>query len=149
MVVYTGVYAVNATAAAATPQTATGGVRNRGDTCRTARENGSPPSRAKANAIRDADVTVASPHRYCATTAPGNSAVASHPGTTAVRVWANAFSPSAAASAGSGIASTTAHNTTHPATPDTSTDRTIPRGTAAAAFTVSSAAWAEASNPVI
>ncbi len=133
IVVYTFVYAVNATAAAATPHTATGGVWNRGDTQRTAAWNGIPPSRANANAIRDADVTVASPHRYCATTAAANSAVASQPGTTAVSVCANAFSPSAAASSGFGIASTTAQSITHPATPDTSTDRTMPRGTASAA----------------
>ncbi len=37
----------------------------------------------------------------------------------------------------------------HPASPETSTDRTIPRGTLAEAPTVSSAACAEASNPVI
>src|SRR5438477_12322069 len=121
MVVYTGVYAVNATAAAATPQTATGGVRNRGDTHRTACENGSPPSRANANAIRDADVTVASPHRYWATTAPPHSPRASGRGTAPNRVAKNVPSPASAAVCGSGIASTTAHSITHPNTPDTST----------------------------
>ena len=45
----------------------------RGQTHRTARENGRPPSRAKAKAIRDAEVTVASPQRYCATTIPTTS----------------------------------------------------------------------------
>ena len=47
------------------------------------------------------------------------------------------------------MASTAAESITHPASPDTHTDRTIPRGTASAAPTVSSAAWAEASNPVM
>ncbi len=36
-----------------------------------------------------------------------------------------------------------------PAMPETSTERTIPRGTLSAAPMVSSAAWAEASKPVI
>src|SRR5262245_35138414 len=144
-----GVYAVNKTAAADTPQIATGGVRNRGETCRTARENGSPPSRANANAIRDAEVTVASPQRYCATTAPPHSTRASVLGTAPNRAWKNAFSPAAAVPSGSRIASTTAHSITHPNTPDTSTDRTMPRGTFTAAPTVSSDAWAEASKPVM
>src|SRR5205807_2247767 len=93
MVEYTGVYAVNRTEGRATPQIATGGVRNRGETRRTAAENGSPPSRAKANAIREAEVTVASPHRYCATTAPPHRAKASGRGTAPNRVWKKAFSP--------------------------------------------------------
>ena len=49
-----------------------------GDTCRSSREAGRPPSRAKANAIREAEVTVARPHRYWASTAmPRSSSVAS------------------------------------------------------------------------
>ena len=36
-----------------------------------------------------------------------------------------------------------------PAIPEIKTDRTIPRGTISLAPTVSSEAWAEASNPVI
>src|SRR4029078_6294850 len=47
------------------------------------------------------------------------------------------------------IASTTAHNITQPNSPETQTDRTIPRGTLRAAPAVSSATWAEASKPVI
>jgi hypothetical protein len=47
------------------------------------------------------------------------------------------------------MASTTAASMTHPATPEISTDRTMPRGTLRDAPTVSSAACAEASNPVI
>ena len=47
------------------------------------------------------------------------------------------------------MASTTAHNISHPARPETATACTIPRGTVTAAPTVSSAALAEASKPVI
>ena len=61
----------------------------------------------------------------------------------------NAPSPCAAASARLGAASTTAPSRTQPATPETRTERTMPRGTLAEAPTVSSAAWAEASKPVI
>src|SRR5262245_4604783 len=149
MVEYTGVYTVNRTEATATPQIATAGLRNRGETCRTAAENGSPPSRAKAKAIRDAEVTVARPQRYWAITAPPHSPSASVVGTAPNSAAKNAPSPWAAVSAGSRIASTTADSITHPNTPDTSTERTIPRGTFSLARTVSSEAWAEASNPVI
>src|SRR5438270_13843199 len=99
MVEYTGVYAAKATAAADTPQTATGGVRNRGDTCRTRRDAGSPPSRANANAIRDADVTVASPHRYWATTAPPHRTSTIPRGNAWPSAVTNAPSPAAATAA--------------------------------------------------
>ena len=39
------------------------GVFHRGDTRRSAREAGSPPSRANAYIMRDVDVMQASPHR--------------------------------------------------------------------------------------
>src|SRR5262245_4148468 len=89
MVEYTGEYTLNSTAAIATPQMATGGVRYFGETCRTHRDAGRPPSRANANAIRDAEVTVANPHRYCATTMPAKSPKASHCGSTSVSVKTN------------------------------------------------------------
>src|SRR5947208_12648996 len=112
MVEYTGEYTVNRTAAADTPQTAAGGERNRGDTCRTSRDAGSPPSRANANAIRDAEVTVASPHRYWATTAPPHRSSIGPRGTACSRARANAPSPAVATAAGSRIASTTAESIT-------------------------------------
>src|SRR4029079_9234349 len=70
-------------------------------------------------------------------------------GTTANRVLGNADPPAAAVAAGSGVASTMAASMAMPKTPDTATERTIPRGTATAAWTVSSDTWADASNPVI
>src|SRR5262249_21084149 len=99
--------------------------------------------------MREAEVTVASPHRYCATTAPSHRSRPRDRGSALSRTWKNAPSPAAAVSAGSWIASTTAQSITHPNTPETSTDRTIPRGTFSAALTVSSEVWAEASKPVI
>src|SRR4051794_873974 len=98
--------------------------------------------------MRDADVTVANPHRYWATAMAANNASASPSGSTDVTAWPKAFSPSLATASGSGMASTTATSITQPATPDTSTERTMPRGTLWAAPTVSSEAWAEASKPV-
>jgi len=47
------------------------------------------------------------------------------------------------------MATTTAHSITQPAAPETATACTIPRGTRTAAFTVSSAVFADASKPVI
>jgi hypothetical protein len=63
-------------------------------------------------------------------------------------IQAKAFFPWAAAEFMDGIANTTDESITQPNIPDTSTDRTIPRGTCCAAPTVSSAVWAEASKPV-
>jgi hypothetical protein len=82
MVEYTGVYNVNKNAATQTAQIDQGGVRQVGDTQRRCCESGRPPSRAKAKAIRDADVTVASPHKYCAITMPTNNADVTAEGTT-------------------------------------------------------------------
>src|SRR3954468_12174125 len=79
-----GTSAVSASAATATAQMAGPGERRLASTRRNSADAGSPPSRAKAYAIRDADVTVASPHRYWATPMPTNSAVASPPGNTAL-----------------------------------------------------------------
>src|SRR3954447_15570874 len=101
MVEYTGVYTVNRTDATATPQIATAGLRNRGETCRTASENGNPPSRGKPNAIRAAEGTVARPQRYWAPTPPPHRASASVFGTAPNSAWKNAPSPWAAVSAGS------------------------------------------------
>ena len=140
---------MNRTDTAATAQIATAGDRRRGQTHRTAAENGRPPSRAKANAIREAEVTVASPQRYCATTIPAHRAMASGRGSTPLMIHRNAPSPCAAAPARLGAASTAALSRTQPATPETRTERTMPRGTLAEAATVSSEAWAEASKPVI
>ena len=66
IVAYTGVTSVNKTEIVATVQIAMAGERRLGQTQRMAREYGSPPSRANANAILDAEVTVANPQRYCA-----------------------------------------------------------------------------------
>src|SRR5262245_25351337 len=117
--------------------------------CRTHFEPGSPPSRANANAIRDAEVTVARPQRYCARTIPLHSTKYSQRGTTSPSVKPNACSPFSATAAGSRIASTAAQSITQPNSPDTHTERTMPRGTFRAAPAVSSETCAEASKPVI
>lgn len=93
IVEYTGVDTVNNIAAMETSQMATGGVRNVGDTHRTQDEAGRPPSRANAKAMRDAEVTVARPQKYCAITTPVSSNVAHQLGTTAYRVCRNAPRP--------------------------------------------------------
>src|SRR5262249_54322048 len=150
MVSYTFVERVNRTDDPATTQIAGAGVSQRVWTWRSTAEPGTPPSRAKAYSMRDADVTVASPHKYCASAMPANSttATAGRSLKTALTMDTNAPSPSDAASRKFGAASTTAHSITQPKTPETRTDRTMPRGTLAAAPTVSSAVCADASKPV-
>src|SRR5262245_12079095 len=140
---------VNRTAAVATTQIATDGERRLGQTRRNAWEKGNPPSRAKAYAIREAEVTVASPQRYWASTMPAHRARTSGRGSTEVMIQRKAPSPWAAASGRPGAARTTAARRIQPATPETITERTMPRGTFAEAPRVSSEAWAEASKPVI
>ena len=96
-------------------QIATRGVRNAALTRRSAFEPGRPPSRANANAIRDAEVTVASPHRYCATTMP---TIERHAPATAAgpRPWSRRTRSRPAPPPGPcrGIASTTADSITQP-----------------------------------
>src|ERR1700678_3912618 len=100
--------------ATATIQIATAGVRRLGQTQRTACEQGSPPSRANANAILDAEVTVANPQRYWARMIAAISAAQSGPGSTAFTIQRNAPSPCPAASGRPGAASTTVHSKTQP-----------------------------------
>src|ERR1700688_2589590 len=56
----------NSTEATAPAQIAALGVRCRGDTRASDLEKGRPPSRAKANIMREREVTVARPHSTCA-----------------------------------------------------------------------------------
>ena len=60
---YAGAYSVDASASTAVVQMAGTGVCQRGDTRRSKREPGRPPSRAKAYIIRDVEVMHANPHR--------------------------------------------------------------------------------------
>src|SRR5947207_12537647 len=108
IVAYTGDQSVNSQAAVATAQIAGAGVPDRGSTRRRNPENGSPPSRANAKAIRDAEVTAPSPQPYIASAIPNPSAADNRDGRTASIAWENARSPFAAAASRSGIASTTA-----------------------------------------
>jgi hypothetical protein len=94
-------------------------------------------------------VTVASPQENCAAAMPTRRRSRSGAGRTWAIVQKKAFPPWAAAASRSGIAITSAESITQPASAETMTARTIALGTSIAAPTVSSAAWAEASNPVI
>ena len=149
IVEYTGVYSVKAIASMHVSQIAVTGTCRVGLTCRIFVENGSPPSRANANITRDADVTVASPHRYCAIAMPTNNSAANAGGSTELMVHTTTRSPCCAAVSRSGIASTMAHSMTQPKIPDTSTERRMPRGALYSALTVSSAVCADASKPVM
>src|SRR5262245_29149367 len=121
IVEYTGVLTVKPIESALVAQIATTGVRKRGWTRRSAREAGSPPSRANAKVIREADVTVARPQRYCAAAMPAYRSRATVLGTTAPVIETNALAPCAAAASGFGATTTTAASMTHPNTPETST----------------------------
>src|SRR5262245_22189204 len=99
--------------------------------------------------MREAEVTAARPQRYCATAIPASSEYARGLGSTAPTDHVNAPAPRDAAWSTSGIATTTAHNRSHPKRPETATACTMPRGTVTAAPTVSSDAFADASKPVI
>ena len=99
--------------------------------------------------MREAEVTVARPHRYCAEMMPAYSAMASQRGSVASRVQLKTPVALGLRHLHVGIASTIAHSITQPNTPETSTERTMPRGTLCAAPTVSSAVCAEASKPVM
>ena len=80
---------------------------------------------------------------------PAQSAVASGAGRVEERSHENTSVPFAAPAPTSGSASTKAATITQPKPPESSTDRTMPRGTLCAASRVSSAACAEASYPVM
>ena len=140
---------MNITPNAATTQMATFGVWCVGLTLRRNDDQGRPPSRANANSIREPLVTVASPQQNCAAAMPTRRRNRRGAGSTSDIVQKKALPPWAAAAPMSGIAITRAASITQPASAETTTARMIARGTSWAAPTVSSAAWAEASNPVI
>ena len=81
MVVY-GTSPMQSRAMPATAQMATEGVRDVALTRRTNLEAGKPPSRANANAMREAEVSAARPQRYWATAIPAERTRASGPGKT-------------------------------------------------------------------
>src|SRR5262249_38401578 len=63
---YTGDQKPNPSPPAAQPQTAQCGLENRGDTRAKYREQGNPPSRAKANSIREFEVSEDKPQNHIA-----------------------------------------------------------------------------------
>src|SRR4051794_39171601 len=83
--------------------------------------------------MREAEVTVASPQRYWASTMPAHRASTSGRGSTLVMIQRKAPSPRAAASGRPGAARTTAASRIQPATPETITERAVGGGTFAAA----------------
>src|SRR2546423_14797942 len=86
-----------ANAAAAEIHTATCGERYRGETAATCREKGRPPSRAKANSMREFEVTEESPQNHIATMATQTSAPPARVPRAARSTWMNGVSAAAAA----------------------------------------------------
>src|SRR2546428_13577195 len=66
MAEYAPDHAAHRGAMAAEIQTATWGLRYRGETLARCRENGNPPSRAKANSMRELEVTLDRPQNHIA-----------------------------------------------------------------------------------
>ncbi len=130
-------------------QIAATGVRCLGLTLRRTPDDGRPPSREKAKIIRLAEVTVARPQAYWATPMMIQRTTRSESGTIARTIAKKLLPPCAAAALRSGAATITAHSIAQPKSPDHKTEWIMPFGTARSAFTVSSAVWADASNPVI
>src|SRR5581483_2261590 len=140
---YARLQTASAKAIATQAQTAYVGVRKRSLTVASSAEPGVPPSRANANSMREFDVTVDNPQNHMAPitihTITPPSRAPSAPTITLVKP------ASPVARAGSPTASVIASSITNPATPDTITEFTIPRGAASRAPTVSSEACADAS----
>ena len=104
-----------------------------------------PPSRENAKIMREAEVTVAKPHRYCATKTTTYRNNFTPLGNTASDVQKNTFQPCFAPSSMFGIASVNPIRNSQPNNPDQITEPTMPFGTERDASTVSSEVWAEAS----
>src|SRR3954471_5972332 len=118
MVVY-GTNIVNAADTTAESQTAADGDFGRGMIARNRLENGNPPSRAKANVMREQEVSAARPQRYCEVTMPMRSVHASQPGKTDFIIQWTTSAPFSTPSRTPGSASRIAQIITHPNSPDT------------------------------
>src|SRR5258708_31834372 len=119
---YASAQSATASAAAALVQTATWGLRKRGETLESALENGSPPSRAKAKSIREFEVTLERPQNHIAAMAMQTSALPSRAPSALLSTKMNGLSAAAAAFR-SPIESVTASSSAQPATPLTATER--------------------------
>ena len=124
---YASAQSATASAAPALVQTATHGLRNRGETVASFGENGSPPSRAKAKSIREFEVTLERPQNHIAAIAIRTSPFPSRAPSALVSTKMNGLSAMTAFSR-SPIESVTASSSAYPATPLTATDKTIPHG---------------------
>src|SRR3989440_2957891 len=125
------------------------GVPVRGLTRRQMREPGSAPSRLNAYAMRELAVTDAMPQKNCATTQMNSRNLPSPPPAASMKICAGGKPVADWRSAvKSWIAHVTANSSRKPATSDTTTELTMPRGAATAASWVSSDTCALASYPV-
>src|ERR671935_1290190 len=107
--------------------TAKCGLRKRGETEASFSAKGNPPSRAKANSIRELDVTLERPQNHIAAIATQTSAFPPRAPSAARSTKMKGLSAARAASR-SPMLRVTASSIAYPAIPLTSTARTIPQG---------------------
>src|SRR3954470_10980509 len=144
---YASDQSATASAIAAEIQTATKGLRNRGETAASLAAKGSPPSRANAKSMRELEVTLDSPQNHIAAMATRTRALPSCAPSAPRRTKMNGLSAAIAAGR-SPMLSVTASSMAYPARPLTSTASTIPQGALRDGSCVSSLTWALAAEPL-